>query len=519
MSQLEAIAKSVSECCSLSSSGSILEQCRPPSSSRSPGITCPEPVMTMARMSSSSHVLFDSPSQVTFSTHDPINYDIVIALPSSLGVPATPTSSLLSSFVTTSRATSRVVVMRRADSKEKSPETTSFSDAASSATPATDSKGGGTDKTTTKTGNNGTTPPGHASTTAVPDTGAQTTTAVPDIGAQTTTVTSYYTSSQYDTASPLTTTIASAITSSTSVSSSLVKGPQELVSQTSAVMVTITSEWTSGGHTYHTTMTLGCTSPGSVQPSPTGTVASPPSASKSSLLPLILGLVFGVVFLVAFAVILHKFRARWRRQAELLPQPLSDHGNHNYQDQLLRDPTPPVTTQATLERRPRAPPLVGRISDRLLRDPTSPVATQAALERRPRAPPLVGRISDWRSRCRSQGDSSEPMSEVLSDPFADGSFAVSSRTSEPAANNPFAVFGESLSTLHTSDYSELNILAPIPSNAGTSIHSSYLSPTGHYHERHPPPAMSAEDTTERSSLVFHAGSGRLRALLDEARRT
>ncbi|KAG2345069.1 hypothetical protein BDR05DRAFT_961008 [Suillus weaverae] len=479
MSQLEAIANSVSESCSLLSSGSILEQCQPPSSSRSPGITCPGPVMAMTHMSSSSHVLFDSPSQVPFSTHDPINHDMVVALPSSLGVPATPTSSLSSSFVTSSRTTSRVVVMRRADSKDKSPENaeTTSSDAASSATPATDSRGGGTSKTTTKTGDNGTTPPGHASTTAVPD-----------MGAQTTTVTSYYTSSQHDAASPLTTAIASAVTSSTSVSLSLVIGPQELVSQSSAVMVTITSEWTSGGHTYHATMTLGDTSLGSVQPSPTGTVASAPSTSKSSLLPLILGLVFGVVFLVAFAVIIHKFRARRRRQAELLPQPLPDHGNHNYQERLLRDPTPPVTTQAPLERRPRAPP-------------------------------LVGRISDWQSRCRSQGDSSEPMSEVLSDPFADGSFAVSSRTSEPAANNNFAVFGESLSTLHTSDNSEMNILAPIPSNAGTSIHSSYYSPTGHYHERHPPPAMSAEVTTERSSLVFHAGSGRLRALLDEVRRT
>ncbi|KAG1773785.1 hypothetical protein EDD22DRAFT_856437 [Suillus occidentalis] len=218
-------------------------------------------------------------------------------------------------------------------------------------------------------------------------------------------------------------------------------------------MVIITSEWTSGGHTYHTTMTVESSYSGSGQPSPTGTVAPVPFTSESSLLPLILGLVFGVVFLVAFAVIVHKFRARRRRQAELLPQPLIDHGDHSYQERPPRDSTPPVAVPATLESRPRAPP-------------------------------LVGRISDWRSRCRSRGDSSESMSEAPSNPFADGTFAVSSRTSEPALSNHFAAFGENLSVLHTSDHSELNILAPIPSNAGTSIHSLYFSPTGHYHERH-----------------------------------
>ncbi|KAG1753208.1 hypothetical protein EDB19DRAFT_816294 [Suillus lakei] len=208
MSQLEAIAGSVSEC-SLLSSGTISGQCRHTSSSRSPGITSPQSVMAMAPISSSTHVIFDRPSQLPFSNHDPINYDTVIPLSSPLGVPATPTSSLSSSFATNSRTTSRVVAIRRdnSDSDEfsednspgdDSPETTSAETASSvsSATPATDPKSGSNgqgNKTTTKTENNGT-PPGHATSIAASD---------PYI--PTTTVTSYYTSSQQDAASPLTT--------------------------------------------------------------------------------------------------------------------------------------------------------------------------------------------------------------------------------------------------------------------------------------------------------------------------
>ncbi|KAG2750208.1 hypothetical protein P692DRAFT_20921084 [Suillus brevipes Sb2] len=439
MSRLEAIDQSVSEYYSLSSSGTILGECQQLSSSRSPGITHPQHVMVMTRMSSFSRVLVDRSSQLPFSTPDSTNCDMVMLSPSPLGVPATPTLSLSSSLTTKIRTTSRVMAIRRGNNpnRDESPETTSSSDAApsvSSTTPAADAKGGNggggngdsvkDNNATVKTKDSGT-PLGHASTTATSDTYAWTATVTP-----------FYTSSQQDAPSSLTTAIASTITSSTSISSGLVTGPQELVSQSSGVMVIITSEWTSGGYTYHTTLTLESSCSESVQPSPTGTVASVPSTSESSLLPLILGFIFGVVFLVAFAVIVHKFRARRRRQAELLPQPLIDHGDHNYQERLPRDPTPPVATPATLERRPCAPP-------------------------------LVGRISDWRSRCRSRADSSEPMSEVLSDPFADGSFAVSSRTSEPAPSNHFAAFGENLSVLHTSDHSELNILAPIPSNAGT----------------------------------------------------
>lgn len=468
MFRLEAIDRSVSEYYS-SSSGTILGvECQQLSSSRSPGITHPQHVMAMTRTSSFSRMLVDRSFQLPFSTHDSTNCDIIMLSPSPLGVPATPTLSLSSSLTTKIRTTSRVMAIRRSNNpnEDKPPETKSSSDGAPSdppTTPAADAEGGNgktggggggggagaggagnggsvKDNNTTVKTKTSETPPGHASTTAMSDTYAWTATVTP--------------SSQQDAPSSLTTAIASStITSSTSISSGLVTGPQELVSQSSGVMVIITSEWTSGGHTYHTTMTLESSSSGSVQPSSTGTVASVPSTSEPSLLPLILGLIFGVVFLVAFAVIVHKFRARRRRQAELLPQPVIDHGEHNSQERPPRDPTPSVATPATLERRPRAPP-------------------------------LVGRISDWRSRCRSHGDSSEPMSEVLSDPFADGSFAVSSRTSEPAPSNHFAAFGENLSVLHTSDHSDLNILAPIPSNGGTSMHSSYFSPTGHYRERH-----------------------------------
>ncbi|KAG2147993.1 hypothetical protein DEU56DRAFT_899295 [Suillus clintonianus] len=483
----EAVAGSGSDSYFLSSSsGTISGEYRLPSSSRAPGVTFPQPVVAMA-ISSTGHALFDRPSQLPLFTHNPNNNDMLISLPSLLGPPTTPTSSSSSSpFATSrSRAVSRIAAMRRNEDSStdgNSDEDTSSSfTAAPSATLATDSKGSKGEETKTTQSHSSGPPPGHGSSTDTP---------VPD--APTTVVTSYYTPSEQDATTLLTTaTPTTAIvsgTSTTPVSPDITKGPHVLISQSSVVMMTITSEWTSGGHTYLTTMTLGSISLASVQPSSTGTVASAPSTSESSHLSLILGLVFAVVFLVALGVIIYKWRRR-RRRAGLLPQPpLSDHENRDYQEWLLRDPAPLVATPATL--RGNTP-----------------------------TPPLVERVSHWRSRCRSQGDSSLPMSEVLSDPFADGSFAVTSQTSEPAPNNHFAIFGESLSTLHTTDNSELNFLAPIPSNAGTSIHSSYFSPTGHYHGRPPPPDTSTSDATEKSSPVFHAGSERSRALLDEARRS
>lgn len=484
----EAVAGSGSDSFFLSSSsGTISGEYQPPSSSRAPGVTFPQPVVTMA-ISSTGHVLFDRPSQLPLFTHNPNNYDMLISLPSLLGLPTTPTSSSSSSpFATNnSRTTPRVAAMRRDEdsstSGDPNEDTPSSFTAAPSATLATDSESDKAGETKTTQSHSNGPPPGHGSSTDTP---------VPD--APITAVTSYYTPSEQDATTLLTTaTPTTAIvsdTSTTPVSPDLSKGPHVLISQSSAVMMTITSEWTSGGQTYLTTMTLGSISLASVQPSSTGTVASDPSTSQSSHLSLILGLVFAVVFLVALGVIIYKYRIRRRRRAELLPQPpLSDHENRDYQEWLLRDPAPLVTTPATL--RGRTP-----------------------------TPPLVERVSQWRSRCRSRGDSSLPMSEVLSDPFVDGSFAVTSQTSEPAPNNHFAIFGQSLSTLHTSDNSELDFLAPIPSNAGTSIHSSYFSPTGHYHGRPPPPDTSTADATEQSSPVFHAGSERLRALLDEARRS
>ncbi|KAG1861696.1 hypothetical protein F4604DRAFT_1098727 [Suillus subluteus] len=457
MSQLEAMARSVSECCSLSSSGTILGEYRPPSSSRCCGITCPQPAVAMACISSSSHVLFDIPFQLPLSTYDPVNCDTVISLPPLSEVPATPTSSSSSSFATNSHTTSRVVVIRNNDPDEgQSPQTTSHSN-------------NGND------GNDGN------------DVASSVSSATPATVSVVVTITSAWT---YDTTVSLENTSPGSVQPSptetvTSVPSTSKSSPLSLVldsdspgSVQSSPTETVASV-PSASKSNPFPLILGSTSPGSVQASPTGIVASAPSTStpstsKSSPLPLILGLVFGVIFLVALAVIIHKFRSRRRRRAELLPQPLPGHGNHDFpewsmcfQEWSMRNPTPPASTPVTLERRPRAPP-------------------------------LVGRISDWRSRCRSPGDSSEPTSEVLSDPFADGSFAVSSRTSEPATNNHFAVFGERLSVLHTSDNSELNILVPIPPNARTSIHSSYISPTGHYRERHAPPATLAEDTAERS---------------------
>jgi len=185
MSQLEAMAKSVAECCSLSSSGTILGECQLSSSSQCSGITCPQPVVAMAHILSSSHVLFDRPFQFPFSTHHLINYDTMISLPSPLGVPAIPTSSLSSSFATNSRTTSDVAVMRRddpnKDHSQNTPHDNGAASSVSSATPATVS-----------------------------------------------------------------------------------------------VMMTITSEWT-----HSTTVALESTSPGSVQPSPTGTVTSAPSTLTS----------------------------------------------------------------------------------------------------------------------------------------------------------------------------------------------------------------------------------------------
>jgi hypothetical protein len=380
-----------------------------------------------------------------------------------LGVPAIPTSSLSSSFATNGRTTSGVAVMRRDDPDKDHSENTPHDDgdapSVSSAPPATVS-----------------------------------------VMMTITSKWTYYTTVALESTSPgsVQPSPTGTVTSAPSTLTSGSTGPGSVQLSPTGIVVsapsTVTLGSTSPGSVQRSetgtvvsppsTATSGSTNFGSVQPSPTRTVTFSPSTSKSSPLPLILGLVFGVIFLVALAVIIYKFRSGRRRQTELILQPLPGHGNHNYQEWSPRDPTPPAATPATLERRPHAPP-------------------------------LVGRIFDWRSRCRSQENSSEPTSEVLSDPFADGSLAVSSRTSEPTPNNHFAVFGERLSVLHTSDNSELNILAPIPLNAGTSIHSSYFSPTGHYHARHTRPATSAEVTTERSSLGFQAGSGRLRGLLDE----
>lgn len=214
--RLEAIARSVPEYYSLSSSGTNLGDCQPLSSSRSPGIAHPQPVMATTCMSSLSRVLVDRPSQFPFSTHDSINYDTVILLPSPLGVSATPTLSLSSSLATNSRTTSRVMAIRRGgdSTKDKSPETTSSSDAASSfTTPTPDDEGGnggsgsgngnGNGNGVTK-GNSATvktkdseTPPGHASTTTTPDTYAWTATVTP-----------FSMSSQQDATSLLTTAIA-----------------------------------------------------------------------------------------------------------------------------------------------------------------------------------------------------------------------------------------------------------------------------------------------------------------------
>lgn len=370
MSQLEAMSRSVSDCCSLSSSGTILWEHRPPSSSRCSRITCPQPIVTMARTLSFSHVLFDRPFQIPLPTHDAINYDMVISLPSSLGVSATPTSSLSSLFAANSRTTSSVVAIRRDDDDDDDDD------------------------------------------------------------------------DDYDDGNGDVAVVAAA--SSVSFATPV----------TVSVMMTITSEWG------YTTVTLGSTSTGSFQPSSTGPVAPALSTSKSSLYPLILELIFGLVFLIALVVIIHRFYSRRCRQAELLSQPLPGHGNHNYRKWLPRDPTPLVATPTTLERYPRVPP-------------------------------LVRRVSGWRSRYHSQGDSSETISEAF---FADGSFAVSSRTSEPAPNNHL-ISGASIGTLHSSDNSELNILAPIPSNAGTSVDSSYFSPSGHYRDRRAPPATLAEESS------------------------
>ncbi|KAG2038571.1 hypothetical protein BDR03DRAFT_954405 [Suillus americanus] len=441
MSQLEATAKSVSECCSLSSSGTILGEYRLPSSSRCCGITCPQPVVAMACISSSSHVLFDRPFQLPFSTHDPVNCDMAISLPSPSGVPATPPSSLSSSFATNSSVTSRVVVKRTDDPNEDhSPQTTSHS----------------------KDGNNGNN--GN-------DVVSSFSSATPATVSVVVTITSPWT---YTTVSLEITSPGSAQLSPTetvtSVPSTSESSPLPVILESGSsgsVQPPPTGIVASAPSTAESSsfpLISGSTSPGSVQPPPTGTVASAPSISKYSPLPLILGLVSGVVFLVALVATIHKFRSRRRRQAELLLQSLPGHGNHKFPEWSMR------------------------FQEWSRRDPSSPTATPAMLERRPRAPPLVRRVFDWRSRCRSQGDSSEPTSEVPSDPFADGSLAVSSRTSEPAMNNHFAVFGERLSALHTSDISEFNIIAPIPPNTGTSRHSWYISPSGHYRERHAPPA-------------------------------
>lgn len=206
MSRLEAIDRSVSEYYSLSSSGTILGECRQLSSSRHPGITHPQHVMAMTRTSSLSRVLDDRSSQLPFSTHDSTNCDTVMLSPSPLEVPATPTLSFSSSLATNKRTMSRVMAIRRHNNpnKDESPETTSSPDAAPSvppATPASDTKDGNGDSakdssTTVKT-KDSETPPSHVSTTATSDTFAWTPTIAP-----------FYTSSQQDAPSSLTTAIA-----------------------------------------------------------------------------------------------------------------------------------------------------------------------------------------------------------------------------------------------------------------------------------------------------------------------
>jgi hypothetical protein len=215
MSRLEAIDRSVSEY--YSSSGTILGECRQLSSSRHPGITHPQQVMAMTRMSSFSRVLVDRSSQLLFSTPDSTNCDMVMLSPTPLGVPATPTLSLSSSLATNKRIMSRVMAIRRGDdSNEDESHETKSSDAAPSVpstTPAADANGGGgngngggggggnggsaKDNNTTVKTKDSQTPPGHVSTTATSDTYAWTPSVTP-----------FYTSSQQDAPSFLTTAIA-----------------------------------------------------------------------------------------------------------------------------------------------------------------------------------------------------------------------------------------------------------------------------------------------------------------------
>lgn len=181
----------------------------------------------------------------------------------------------------------------------------------------------------------------------------------------------------------------------------------------------------------------------------------------------------------------------------------------------------------------------------LLRDTTPPVATSALPAEQIPTPPPVRTRHDWRSsRYHFQADDSSQISEgqtVASDPFADGSSLVSpSQTTVPmyTPNNHSVetvstrmhiragsgIFDGSHNTHDTAGSSELNLVAPIPSNA-TSTYSVCLSPTGHYRGR---PLLLEEKSLEQSGdnalhplilgTTLQAAGARLRALLDEARR-
>ncbi|OAX39237.1 hypothetical protein K503DRAFT_865559 [Rhizopogon vinicolor AM-OR11-026] len=290
----------------------------------------------------------------------------------------------------------------------------------------------------------------------------------------------------------------------------IVSGASSPSSSGTNTALTITSEWTSGGHTYETTVTLESMNPNSVHP----TATSATTSSESSRLAMILGPVLGVSFLVALGVIFCKcctYRQRASRWAQLTTQsPQSSHGD---QRRLLRDTTPSDATPTLLG---------GQIF----------------------TPPPARTRSNWR---RSQADNSLQISQgqaVTSNPFENDSFRDCSQTTEFPRNNhrdsiesvstrmyflpgsgaESEIF-RSISTLETTVSSELNFVVPVPSDTA-STYSSYFSPTGHYRARpedKEEKSLEQDDNNILPSYVpgtfLPAASARLRALLDEARRS
>ncbi|OJA12676.1 hypothetical protein AZE42_10143 [Rhizopogon vesiculosus] len=261
------------------------------------------------------------------------------------------------------------------------------------------------------------------------------------------------------------------------------------------------------------------TASGSSGPTPTAaqtTVVTsfPYTTVIVSHLAMILGPVLGVFSLVALGVIFCKcrtYRRRASRWAQLTTQsPQSDHGD---QRRLLRDTTPLDATSALLG---------GQIL----------------------TPPRARTRTHWG---RSQADDSSQISQgqtVTSNPFENDSFPDRSQTTESPRNNhrdsvdsvstqmhflPGSGAGSeifrSISTLETTVSSELNFVVPVPSDTA-STYSSYFSPTGHYRAQ---PEDKGEKSLEQDGnnilpsyvpgTFLPAASARLRALLDEARRS